>query len=119
MVQEKEPQEAFYEGGIEGQLDAFGKVILILSFLGAAGVVTTAIIAKKSDNREVLLPAIVLALEIGFPGVVLYLILQAAAEIIRLLKKLNGLPYAGKISEVRESGHSNDRIPAKVKPPDG
>lgn len=56
-------------------------------------------------------------------GLALFIVLSAAAEIIRLLKKLNGLPYGGNISEPT-SGYSHycsqcgGRIEAYILPPE-
>lgn len=79
-------------GGKEGLLTGLGIFFLIIGILGA---VAQVIAAVGTENPAWLLPALASFLW----GLVVFAVLSAVGEIIRLLKKLNGLPYGGKISE--------------------
>jgi hypothetical protein len=84
-----------YRGGREGALVALAVCFLVLGFIAA--LVTIILGLAAGHVVMVLFPAA----QYIFIGIVLAVLFDAAAEVIRLLKKLNGLPYGGKISEAR------------------
>lgn len=101
----KEKEFVGYSGGLETKMSVAGIFFLILGIIGLiisfiiSGFVTkTSVYSDWGDDG--------LSAEwIGFgvvsliQGIVLSVIFNAGGEIIRLLKKLNGLKFSGKISE--------------------
>lgn len=86
---------------IESRLETIGIFYLVISVV--AGVVLIAFTASQSGNMSsysYFLSGI--AIGIALQGIIFWVLLKAGAEIIRLLKKQNGLPYEGEISTVYE-----------------
>jgi hypothetical protein len=98
--------EVVYSGGIEGNLSGWAMFFLICSvILGVICFIAAGNAPKKYSSNswgEDGFSGLWIGVGIGTvaQGIVLYLFLVALAEIIRLLKKQNGLSYSGKISEV-------------------
>jgi hypothetical protein len=94
-------------GGIESSLDG------IASFYSIASIVVLVIcvlysqqeLIKKTDLSIFL---IILGVGVAFQGFVFRSIFKAAAEVIRLLKRLNGLTYGGSLS-VTETEAEEDK----------
>ncbi len=85
-----------YAGGTEGHMSELAKVLLGFSIIGLIACVIISV-SSWGDGFSVLWIAVGVACLIQ--GIALFIILQAGAELIRLLKKLNGLNYGGSISE--------------------
>ena len=78
-------------GGMESVLDVSAWVVLIL---GLGFGVWLALVTLDEGA--------LLGLVVAVPGWIAWLLLKALAEIIRLQKRANGLPYSGSISETEE-----------------
>jgi len=92
-------------GGIESRLAAIAWGCLI------AGIITglfCVIASQARENKDTILSSIYLILAFASVGeaIVLWTLFQAGGEIIRLLKKQNGLPYGGSISKTEGFGNS-------------
>ena len=79
-----------YEGGVEGSLSDLAGFLL---FVGWAGLIPCIIVAFIKENYFWFAPGILVLIQ----GIAFSIILKGGAEIIRLLKKQNGLPYGGEI----------------------
>ena len=79
-------------GGLESSLEVAAWVVLILG-LGFGGWLALVTLDEGA----------LLGLAVAAPGWIAWRILQALAEIIRLQKRANGLPYSGTISETEEA----------------
>lgn len=97
-----------YTGGTEGQLSGMARfylylgIVILIVCLIVSGEVTKQY-PQQEWGENGLSPVWVALGIIGLiQGIVLSKIIHSGAEIIRLLKKLNGLNYGGKISEARE-----------------
>lgn len=92
-------KETTYSGGVEEQLDIAGGIFLALGLIGG---VVALVVALNSHNDEKGGQAGFLAV-VGFAaivqGFVMWVLFRAGAEIIRLLKKSNGLKFTGKITQ--------------------
>ncbi|MBL7075078.1 hypothetical protein ISS37_07560 [candidate division KSB1 bacterium] len=94
-----------YAGGKEGRMSGLATFFIIIGIIGLiacfilAGFVTKT--SKSSSWGENGLSPIWIALGIVclIQGIALSIVLSAGAEVIRLLKKQNGLEYGGKISK--------------------
>ena len=86
-----------YEGGTEGKLQGVGTYFLVMGIIGG---VACFICATQVTS-------VFIGLCIGFgigafiQGFISYYLFRGGADIIRLLKKLNGLPYGGDIAGIR------------------
>lgn len=89
------------EGGMEGTLEDFCRVILWLSVISAACLV----FAFINEQRAVFVMAAVASI---IQGIFFYIVFRAGAEVIRLLKKLAGLPFSGEISKPWEIYHCSE-----------
>ncbi len=80
-------------GGKEEQMSDFAKAFLVI---GVLGLFACLLLLGREDG----LFQFWIALGIGcfIQGLFFFIILSFGAEIIRLLKKLNGLPFGGEIS---------------------
>lgn len=102
-VKEVQKQER-HEGGLEANLDKMGAVFLLAGILcciiggivGGIGFLET--ITYGPPQFYIFICFLVLAVVGLIQGIALYLVFMAGAEMIRLLKKLNNLPYTGRIS---------------------
>ena len=84
-----------YDGGREGWLSNLGRV---LRWIGIA-VFVLSVIAIVSHSGKDAVSLVILAFGIvGFlQGIIADVFCQGFAEVVRLLKKQNGLPYGGEI----------------------
>jgi hypothetical protein len=91
-------QKHMRTGGVEGKLDGVGTFYLIISIIGLIGCI---ILSQDKLIKQTGLSDFWIALGIGAiaQGIIFWILFKAGAEVIRLLKKLNGLPYGGEISE--------------------
>ncbi len=85
-------------GGIEGMLNGVGIFYLVISIIGFVACI---ILSQSETIKQTGLSSFWIGLGIGViaQGIIFWILFEAGAEAIRLLKKLNGLPYGGKISE--------------------
>jgi hypothetical protein len=83
------------EGGREGTLSAIGSVLVYLGFAGAIVLTFVGMVAKQN-----ILGCLIGGIFLALNGVVANALLQSFAEVIRLLKKQNGMPYGGSIALV-------------------
>jgi len=94
-----------YSGGKEGQMSGLAIVFLGIGILSLiACVIFSGFVTKTSSYSEWGangLSPFWFALGLGclIQGIFLFIVIGAGAEIIRLLKKQNGLNFGGKISE--------------------
>lgn len=77
-----------HQGGLESKLDAAAWIQLVLGLLFALGLLVF------TGGK-----GIVVVMLVALNSWLAWLVLRAVAEIIRLQKKANGLPYGGRISE--------------------
>lgn len=96
-------QKQIRTGGVESKLDGVGAFYLIISILGLIGCI---IISQDETVKQTGLSSFWIALGLGAiaQGIIFWILFKAGAEVIRLLKKLNGLPYGGEISETEGDG---------------
>lgn len=96
-------QQQVRTGGIENQLDGVGIFYLIISIIG---LIACIILSQDETIKQTGLSSLWIGLAIGViaQGIIFWILFKAGAEVIRLLKKLNGLPYGGVISETYGSG---------------
>lgn len=88
----KKQAKSTFHGGLEGSLDSSAFAVLLMGLV--AGI--WALFEGGSNG-------ILWAFSLWIVASVSRLVLRALAESIRLQKKGQGLPYAGKISEARET----------------
>jgi hypothetical protein len=102
---EVDEKKAKRTGGVESLLQHYGLLVAIMSIIIFTLLIifSLRVIAQKT-------PLAVLYIGIGvgilIQGLLLKTLFDAGAEIIRLLKRLNGLPYAGSISETEGEGET-------------
>ncbi len=85
-----------YGGGLESSASGLGSFML---GVGIAALLVSMIVASNSYSARGLWIALGIAGFLG--GIVWFVVFRAVAEIVRLLKRLNGLTYAGTISQAR------------------
>ncbi len=86
-------------GGIESKLDGFAIAVLVSSILLSLLCLIIAFVLKGSLVLLIIVSVLILG-----QGIYWWVIYKAGAEVIRLLKKIAGLPYAGKILETVGEG---------------
>jgi len=107
----KRVEEIIAYGGKEGQMSGLGTFFLIIGILGLiASVVVSGFVTKTSSysnwGEDGILSIWIAAGIVGLiQGIALFVVLNAGAEVIRLLKKLNGLKFGGEISEPDAKTH--------------
>ena len=96
-------QQQSRTGGIENQLDGVGIFCLIISFFG---LIACIFLSQNETIKQTNLSSFWIGLGIGViaEGIIFLILFKAGAEVIRLLKKLNGIPYGGVISGTHEIG---------------
>ena len=96
-------QKQIRDGGIESQLDGVGIFYLVISIIG---LIVCIVLSQDETIKQTGLSSFWIGLGIGViaQGIVFWILFKAGAEVIRLLKKLNGLPYGAVISETAGSG---------------
>lgn len=82
-------------GGCESSLETLGSFLAWLCILAGLACVVVGIVGKLGDRWLWVAAGCGVILQ----GVIATVLLGAAAEVIRLLKKQAGSPYSGKISE--------------------
>jgi uncharacterized paraquat-inducible protein A len=87
-------------GGIEGKLDSIGNFNLFFSVIALVICIFYSQDVKV-NNAGLSLYWIVVGIIVLGQGILFWVIFHAAAEVIRLLKKLNRIPYGGYISETQ------------------
>ena len=99
MANEVQPRR----GGIEGQLDGVGGFIL---FLSVVALVVSFVLSQDEAAKKLGLSSLWIVLGIGAlaQGIIFWVLFRAGSEVIRLLKKLNHLPFGGSISEAEGGG---------------
>ncbi len=78
-------------GGIESKLDGVGGLYLFVSVLA---LIACIVLSQTDAYQKTGLSILLIAIGIGAlaQGIIAWILFQAGGEIIRLLKKLNGLP---------------------------
>ena len=95
-----------YEGGKEASMSAGGNFILFLGIVALiSGIVAGGFITADSEYDDwaengLDWTIVILGFAAFIQSLLAWLILSGGAEIIRLLKKLNGLDFDGSIAEV-------------------
>lgn len=103
----------FRYGGIKSKLDGVGIFYWIASIVGF-------IICIFLSQRKTIESDELSSFWIGFEvitlaqGIIFSIMFKAAAEVVRLLKKLNELPYGGEISELSFGGYKCNECGASV-----
>jgi len=92
-------------GGIEGKMDGVGTFYLIISIVA---MVMIMIESQEETIQKLGLSYFWFGLGIGVlaQGIIAWILFRAGGEIIRLLKKLNGIPFGGTISEAKSPSTS-------------
>jgi hypothetical protein len=95
----KDIARAELRGGCEASLDTLGAVLAWICGLAGLACIVIGLVGRLGDRW------LWIAVGCGaiLQGVIVTVLLSAAAEVIRLLKKQAGWPYSGKISEPWES----------------
>lgn len=89
-------------GGIESKLDSVAGFYIFVSVIAlVACIVLSQSDAYARSGLSVFL--IIIGILALLQGIIAWILFRAGGEVIRLLKKLNGLPYAGFISETEGS----------------
>ena len=83
-----------YSGGKEGQISALAVFFLVI---GIVGLIACLILAGLDTRPSPIL--IVIGIVCLIQGIAFFIFLSTGAEIVRLLKKQNGLNYGGEITE--------------------
>lgn len=94
--------EVTKDSGVEGRLEGVGTFYIIISIIA---LIVTLIISQGEQIKNTVLSTLWIAIGISFlaQGIIFMILFQAGAEVIRLLKKLNNLPYSGTISNEKEA----------------
>lgn len=98
-------QKPTLTGGIEGKMDGVGAFYLVMSIIA---MVLIFIESTGEPIQKLGLSYFWIGLGIGVlaQGIIAWILFRAGGEIIRLLKKLNGIPYGGAISEAKSPSMS-------------
>jgi hypothetical protein len=101
-------KETGYEGGIEDKMSTLAGIFLILNIATAVIciIVFFSSLGDFSKMEQYRVISIVMAIACAISGTALYIILEAGAEIVRLLKKQNGIRYSGDISQANKPIYS-------------
>lgn len=92
-------KETTYSGGVEERLDMAGSIFLAVGLIGGFIVLAVALNSlndEKGGQAGIWFVVGVVAIAQGF---VMWVLFRAGAEIIRLLKKSNGLKFTGEITQ--------------------
>jgi hypothetical protein len=91
---------------MEDTLEEIGGVFLFLGILGGIGAIVGAIAAFNDDQAGMGVDLLCVGAALIFASAVNRILFRAGAEMIRLLKKIAGLKFSGKITEPIASDHS-------------
>jgi hypothetical protein len=86
-------------GGREDTLDEVGNIVLALGILGGGVAIVAAFVAFNDNETPVGVDLLCVGVIAIFVSMVNRILFRAGAEVIRLLKKMNGLKFSGEISE--------------------
>jgi len=101
-----------FRGGREGTLSLMGSLMLWLGLIGGIVTAFVGVVSRHVDTTACVISGIVIALN----AIVANALLQGFAEVIRLLKKQDGMEYGGWIESAEpvhgyvcsKCGQSND-----------
>jgi DNA-directed RNA polymerase subunit RPC12/RpoP len=91
-----------YEGGMEHSIGDVGGVSLALGIFGGVGSVLGALVLFDDNQHAWGIACLIAAAVCVLQGVAINILFKAGGDVIRLLKKLNGLKYGGEISKATE-----------------
>jgi hypothetical protein len=92
-------KESALVGGLEGTLTSLGVVLLVIGTVGALAAGSIAFDPYYKEHDPLWLKMwIAIAVASLVQGVIAFAFFRGMAEVIRLLKKANGLEYGGKVS---------------------
>ena len=94
-----EQKKPTYRGGVEERLENTGDVFWALGILGGVGGLLVAIVELLTDQINLVAAPCIAAILAFTQGALIGTLCKAGAEIIRLLKKSNGLKFSGEISQ--------------------
>jgi hypothetical protein len=90
-------------GGVETSLEGVGTLYMVASIIALVGCVVLS--GQDSTQKLGLSPFLIgIGIAAAIQGYVFRTLFKAAGEIIRLLKRSNGLPYAGSLSQSEGEG---------------
>ena len=92
-------KQTFQSGGMEDTLDEIGGIVLVCGIVGGIIAIFAAIIAFSNSQVAIGVDLLCVGLVTICVASVNRILFRAGAELIRLLKKLNGLKYAGSITQ--------------------
>lgn len=95
----KPVKQTMHSGGMEDTLDDVGGIVLTLGILGGGVAIVAAIVAFNNDENPVGVDLLCIGVVAIFVSAVNRILFKAGAEVIRLLKKLNGLKFSGEITQ--------------------
>jgi hypothetical protein len=90
-------------GGVESSLQGFG---IFFAGCSIAALIFFIVVSQQEIIQKAGIAALFIALGIGaiIQGFTVKILFEAASEVIRLLKRLNGLAYGGTISQSNGDG---------------
>jgi hypothetical protein len=91
-------EEQTNHGGVENELNGVGIFYFIISIISFVILIVLAKDAAEGVKPLFIVAGVVCLIQ----GIILWILFRAGGEVIRLLKKLNGLPFGGTISGVSE-----------------
>ncbi len=92
-------------GGIESSLEVVGIIYIATSIIALVGCI---ILSQQDIFQKSGLSSLLIGFGIGvaIQGYIFQTLFKAASETIRLLKRLNGLPYGGALSQSDGDGEA-------------
>ncbi|MBD3652352.1 hypothetical protein [Kangiella sp.] len=87
-----------HKGGLENLLSGLATLFLVIGIVGAITVLLLSVDFNGRFSLLGLILGLIPVIGILVHGLFLYALCSAGAEVLRLLKKQNGLPYGGNIS---------------------
>jgi hypothetical protein len=107
-----ERKEKTYHGGMEIKLEDIGGIFLALGILGGIAAIIAAFVAFNDNETGVGVDLLCVGVALIFASFVNQTLFRAGAEVIRLLKKLNGLKFSGEITQPIASDSSSHKCSA-------
>jgi hypothetical protein len=102
-----EKKEKTYHGGMEITLEDIGGIFLALGILGGVAAIIAAFVAFNDSETGVGVDLLCVGVALIFASFVNQTLFKAGAEVVRLLKKLNGLKFSGEITQPIASDSSS------------